>query len=511
VYAKSQRPVYEAVGRIKLVSPFERTLFRQERGVAFVDIDRYLNAQADMIKSPEVLARAAQLMNNKVRPGQIRQSVNAQSSTTILEVSVRGRSEDPAQAAEMVNAVTAAYEDVAEARVNAEVKKAVTELRKLESDLRERLEELPEDDDDPRVRSERDNLSDELASLQTKAGQIRADAAIYGAGVERIDQAFPSEAPVSESPRRTAVIFALLGFIVALVGAFWRSERVQVIDSSGDAAGAVDTPLLGVLPKHASDTALAAAPVVTAPESPAAREHQFIASNVTLLASESGARVLLVTSPEASEAKAVTALNVALSAAQDQRAVILVDIDDTGAMTRLLDADGSPGVSDFLARGPGDDLVLPGDLAAIEQFPPVFAYAKWHRAGRGPHADPADSIAGFRFVPAGTAKVYGRSTAASPHLAKLLAQLQQEADVIVLNGPSLLESPGGIKLAAIVDGVVLVVRRGTRVAELRKALVLLSTAKAPVLGHVFDQSRRPRRWLRRSERPGPARRRHFGS
>ena len=47
LYTAAQPPVYEAVGRVTLVNPFDRTLFRNELGVAFVDIDRYLNTQAD--------------------------------------------------------------------------------------------------------------------------------------------------------------------------------------------------------------------------------------------------------------------------------------------------------------------------------------------------------------------------------------------------------------------------------------------------------------------------------
>ena len=78
------------------------------------------------------------------------------------------------------------------------------------------------------MQSQRDSLSDELTDLQTRAGQIRADAAVYGAGIERVDPAVAPELPVSETPRRMAAVFGLLGFIAALIGAFWRSERAQV-------------------------------------------------------------------------------------------------------------------------------------------------------------------------------------------------------------------------------------------------------------------------------------------
>jgi Mrp family chromosome partitioning ATPase len=79
-------------------------------------------------------------------------------------------------------------------------------------------------------------------------------------------------------------------------------------------------------------------------------------------------------------------------------------------------------------------------------------------------------------------------------MAKLLARLLQEADLIVLNGPSLLLAPAAARLAADVDGVVLVVARGTTLEDLRRTTDLLRLAKTPFIGYIFDRSRRPSRW-----------------
>ena len=115
VYGRSQPTVFQAASSIKLLNPYDRTLFRQERGVPFTDVDRYLNAQADLVKSPEVMARASELLENQLLPGQIRQHVSAEGSTQIFEVTIRASFEDPQQAADVANAVTQAYQDVAAA------------------------------------------------------------------------------------------------------------------------------------------------------------------------------------------------------------------------------------------------------------------------------------------------------------------------------------------------------------------------------------------------------------
>jgi Mrp family chromosome partitioning ATPase/capsular polysaccharide biosynthesis protein len=476
IYTAAQPPAFEATGRVTLTSPYDPTLFRNERGVPYVEITRYLNTQSHRMTSPDVLAVASELLEGRIQPARIRQMVEAQSSTTIFEVTVRARSDDPTEAADVANAVIQAYESTAADQVRARVEDSITQLDDFRAEIRERLKALSdEDDSDSIVQAEREKLSDELADLTLKAGQIRVDAAVFGAGIERVDPAVPPELPVSETPRRMAAVFGVLGFIAALILAFWRSERAQIIDNSDDAAGAVDAPLLGVVstrPARTPGPAAAVAAVVTAPDSSEAREHQFIASKLALMGRESEPRVVLVTSPRDTAGKSVTALNLALSAALDQRTVILADLDPAGWLTQLLGAHGKCGVSDLIVRSSDGDVVV-GDCVAV--------------------VDELSVVDGFRFIPVGGAAADGGATAV-PQLAKLLARLLQEADLIVLDGPPLLRVPAGSRLAVDADSVVLVVGRGTTFEDVRKATGLIDLAKAPFVGYVFDRSRPLRSW-----------------
>jgi Mrp family chromosome partitioning ATPase len=473
VYRAVQPAEFEAAGRVVLASPYERTLFRHELGVPFVDVDRYINMQAEQMTSPDVLAGASELLTGRLTPGQIRPHVTAEGSMTVLEITVRARFNDPAEAANVVNAVLQAYEGLSARQANAKVEAAVAQLAELEAELRERLEALDEDDASRATEAERNGLSEELADLQTKAGQIRTDAAVYGTGVDRIEPAVPPEQPVSDSPRRTAVIFGLLGFIAALIGAFWRVERVRVVDRSADAAGVVNAPLLGELSSHQARTAPGAAPVVTAPDSAAAREHQFIASRVALLGRESEPQVVLVTSPGKTSGRSVTALNLGLAAALDQRSVVLVDVDPAGWLTGLLNADRQPGVSDLIGRGADGDVIVSNYVAIVDEL---------------------SEVDGFRFIPVGMAARDGGQTTGAPQMAKLLARLLQESNLVILDGAPLLRVPGASRLAADVDAAILVIARGTKLDDLRQTVGLLGMADTPIIGYVFDQSRPPSRW-----------------
>ena len=59
VYQSSKPPLYEAATQIELRNPYAMTLFRNELGTAFTDVERYLTSQAAMVTSPPVMARAS--------------------------------------------------------------------------------------------------------------------------------------------------------------------------------------------------------------------------------------------------------------------------------------------------------------------------------------------------------------------------------------------------------------------------------------------------------------------
>jgi Mrp family chromosome partitioning ATPase len=483
LYESSKPPVYESVARVELRNPYDMTLFRNERGTPFTEIDRYLSSKADMVTSPDVVTRAAELLHGRVSRPVLRQSIVAQSSTKLFQLTVTARAGDPTTAADIVNASTKAFEEVADKRARQDAAGSIATLQKQEAQLRASLDELPAGDS-PSDEALRTGVIGQLTAVQTRQQQIRTDAEKFGAGIEGIDQARPPEFPISDTPRRRAVIFGVLGFIAALVLAFWRGERVRLIDTDEDAAAAVNAPLLGTVPRHPADTAAAAAPVLSEPSSPAARDYGFIASTLSFAATDSERRVILVTGLEAAEATSLTALNLALSAAQDQRSTILLDVEPAGRLTTLLRATGARGASDLAAlSAAGFDIGL-----------------------RDGSVTPIEALEWFRFVPTGTRQLNGRDIAESPQLAKVLVQLQQEADLVFVEGPGLQERPGGLKLAAAVDGVVLVVRRGTKLEELRQTTSRLAAARAPIVGVVFDRSPAAGRWWRRRSTPQRRRR-----
>jgi capsular exopolysaccharide synthesis family protein len=166
------------------------------------------------------------------------------------------------------------------------------------------------------------------------------------------------------------------------------------------------------------------------PESPAAEQYRVLWQRVLRLAARRPIRMLAVTSAGRGEGRTTTAANLAITAARDGRAVLLVEADlRHPALARLLG----------LAARPGAAEVLEGraELAqAIGQLGPIAVLA----AG-----EPRDAGAALR----------GASAAA------LAERLRAAYQLVVLDAPPALAFADGDRLSGEADAALLVVRAGT--------------------------------------------------
>jgi protein-tyrosine kinase len=194
-----------------------------------------------------------------------------------------------------------------------------------------------------------------------------------------------------------------------------------------------------------------------APSSPAAEQYRSLRSRITQMAQSP--RVIQITSPGHHDGKTVTALNLALTMAQEfQRRVLVIDTDlRRPSVHQLLGLPPGPGLVDLLTgRVPlGDALIeLPEHHLTVL------------RAGAS-YDHPAEMLG-------------------SAPMRRLMDSLRTEFDRIVIDSaPTLVSDPGAV--AALADGLVLVVRAGvTTKPSISKAVSTLGGAR--VLGMVFNES-----------------------
>ena len=188
--------------------------------------------------------------------------------------------------------------------------------------------------------------------------------------------------------------------------------------------------------------------------------YKTLRTNVNFsLADTEGCKVLMVTSAVKSEGKSLTALNLAISLAQIDKKVIIIDCDlRRPKLNRLLDITAPSGISNLLVdmsmldkaivhnKEYGLDVLLSGDI------PP----------------NPAELLSSTR-------------------MQKLLETLRQRYDYIIVDSPPVNVVIDAVALSPRCDGVLLVVRaNSSERGALIHAMEQLDYVKAKVLGFVFN-------------------------
>jgi Mrp family chromosome partitioning ATPase len=191
--------------------------------------------------------------------------------------------------------------------------------------------------------------------------------------------------------------------------------------------------------------------------------HFIVASLEHALSDRSGTSVVL-TSAAPGDGKTATALNVAIAAQQEHHKVVLVDADvRMQRLSELCGQRGERGLTDV-----GDEPIdLDEHLYCL---------------------DMADESVVLPIVPTGTRLDHPGGFFRSHAFRKVLLSMQEQADLILIDSPALLAVSDAIAIAGQVDGVVVVVNRGTPIRHLRGVRDRLALVGTPLIGFIFNRS-----------------------
>lgn len=320
------------------------------------------------------------------------------------------------------------------------------------------------------------DLNTQLHSLlQTRLKESEISEAMEIADIQVLDPAILPSSPVG--PRRAmnlafgAAGGILLGLLVALVreGADTRvRSREEVVRLTG-------LPLLASIPRIAApngrrhrelaeqiETRLV---IRHSPRSPAAEAYRALRTNVAFASTEHGQplKTIIVTSPEPRDGKTTTAVNLAITLAEQGHRAILISADQRRpVLHKVLHTERTPGLSDVL-RGVAqlDHVVRPVPL-------------------------PSHATGTVEFIPAGQAVPNPSELLGSPSTAELLAMLAERYDAVVMDTPPLSVVTDAAVLGKGADGVVFVARMGaTHSAVLRRSIEELEGIGVRILGTVL--------------------------
>ncbi len=310
-----------------------------------------------------------------------------------------------------------------------------------------------------KLQSEYDELKlaeDNARRVYDALGSRGADVALQANSqlndVRIIDPAIaPTKAATPNIPLNVAMALAVGlagGFALALL----RHRLNETVMSTSDIERYLETPLLGVvlsLPKERKivDRALHS---FNHPRSQSSEALRGIRGVLQTFPATGKTRRILVTSCVEGEGKTHTALGIAVSFAQLGQSVLLIDADlRVPQLHKLLNVKESPGLSDALV-----DITDAQPFVLRTAVPRLF------------------------LLPRGQAVDYPNELLCSSELERLLNRMAETFDVVIIDTPPAAIVADALSLALLVDGVVLVVRRG-RVA---RSLVVKTLAQLRQMG-----------------------------
>lgn len=196
------------------------------------------------------------------------------------------------------------------------------------------------------------------------------------------------------------------------------------------------------------------------PKSVAAEAFRILRTNLQFTNPDRPLRSLLITSPEVGDGKSTVTANLGVSLAQSGKRIVIVNTDLRRPSVHKLF-----GVAD----GVGLTSVLVGQASVAEALRDT-------------------SVPGLRLLTAGPMPPNPAELLESQRMRTVIAELEQEADIVLYDAPPVIAVTDAGLLAPYVDGCILVVSVGTTQRELaRAAAEQLQRLGGHVLGVVLNR------------------------
>jgi Mrp family chromosome partitioning ATPase/capsular polysaccharide biosynthesis protein len=440
----------------------------------------FMATQTGFATSDAVYGRALQVLNRPGVPDDLRRSVVVGSSTDLSSLTIRATSSDPVEAANVSNAVGTAYQQVAGERIAADSKDAITRIQDVVAQREAEFDSLSAQilqapaPAQPVLERKALHVGDLIGTLQAHQSEIAAQAALYASGVESFEQAVPPVTSSQLSPLVLALSGALLGLVAAGGWAWWAAGRHRRVEADGDTGAILGVPLLGETPRLGAKMHGTNRPSWPGDLDPVAAEaYHVVLASLEHALSRVGGKVVAVASAAPGEGKTVTVLNLALAARREGRTVLLVDGDERTQGLSQLSRAGEYfdviGVSHDGDQRPETSLVMQGAPTPWPRQEPVTR-------GTVLQIGPAERNGHH---PA----VFFRSTA----FGELIDSSGEAADLVLIDTPALLDVSEAVTIADHADAVLLVVSRGTSLADLRRARERLAFTDTPLIGYVLNR------------------------
>ncbi|MGE3689822.1 MAG: GumC family protein [Novosphingobium sp.] len=286
--------------------------------------------------------------------------------------------------------------------------------------------------------------------------ELNAAAGISASNVALIDSATPPGGP--SSPNLAANIFMALVIGAAVAGliVLLRLQFDDAVRIPEDVEQKLRVPLLGVIPLAEQELGEALAD----PKSPVSEAYNSLGGSLLYSTADGLPKVMLITSAQSTEGKSTTSFAIASNFARIAKRVVLVDVDlRRPSLHKRLGLANDEGMTSLLTS-----------LDPVES------------------AISATDQPGLSVITSGPLPPSPTELIASGRMRAVLEELASKFDVVVVDSPPVLGLADAPLMAALSDGVVIVIeadrgRRGT----LKTALRRLRAMRPVILGAVLTK------------------------
>jgi capsular exopolysaccharide synthesis family protein len=286
-----------------------------------------------------------------------------------------------------------------------------------------------------------------------------------------------AEGAVQISPRtRLAGILGLfVGIVLGLGLAFLREAFDRRLRPEDDFNSVLDLPLLGRLPAPPRRAKQGELAMISRPSTQEAESFRLLRANLELANVARQARTIMVTSASRGEGKTTTIANLAVALARAGRSVALVDLDTRNpSLDRIFGLGKRVGLADVVL----DDVPLADALTRV----PLAAAGVIDASGTAPVVAQGT----LDILPVGSTPSIPAELVGSSAVAKILDELSEAADVVLVDAPPLLAMSDAVTLGARVDAVLVAVRLNVTDREILNDLArALKACPCAKLGYVL--------------------------
>jgi Mrp family chromosome partitioning ATPase/capsular polysaccharide biosynthesis protein len=408
---------------------------------------RYVKQRALFVTSDRVLGDTKARLHLSEPVDELRDAITVTASDTGESITVTASADTTAQASGIANAVISSYQDQSRAE---QLSAATRALQTLGEQRAEVVRNIP---DGPGGSTLSDAAAQTLSDLDTQSAQIRLSTSQFGNGVSFVDKASADDTGPLGGMARDAGIGLVLGVLLAGAVAWFRADRDRRVREFDD-LGEADEPLLGEIEVLTGQQRLGLHDL----SAPPLRSYRFAASGLRTVV---GRGVVVVTGTALGDGSTTTTLQLASAAARDGARVLVVD-----SVLR------SHELSDILGldHDPEGLTALAGGATSLQECARAVYLGQ-------------DIV--FWAVPAGRNAERARDHLQSTMLERSIMEMRSQYDLVLVDSAPLTGAPEITPIIRQSDGVVVVVRRNSKVRSLSKLREQLKLFGGTIAGYVF--------------------------